>query len=63
MTLTAGGEGRQGVEVLSTNLPWSVKLRWREVEFDVQLFERTTQQFLVPQDNNDSQAGERSGDL
>ncbi len=63
MTLTVGGEGQSGVEVLSTNLPWSVKLRWREVEFDVQLFERTTQNFLVQPEDDEDQTGDRSGDL
>lgn len=68
MVLKVGGEGQSGVEVLSTDLPWSVKVRWREVEFDVQLFERTTPQFLVPREqnqgnDNDNQADERSGDL
>lgn len=63
MTLVAGGEGQNGVEVLETNLPWSVKVRWREVEFDVQLFERTTPSFLVDPSENTDQAGDRSGDL
>ncbi len=63
MTLIVGGEGQSGVEVLETNLPWSVKVRWREVEFDVQLFERTTPSFLVDPSENNDQAGERSGDL
>jgi len=63
MTLTAGGEGESGVEVLETNLPWSVKVRWREVEFDVQLFERTTQSFLVDPSENNDQADDRSGEL
>ena len=61
MTLTAGGEGQSGVEVLSTNLPWSVKVRWRGVEFDVQLFERTTSDFLVKPE--DEPAEDQSGDL
>lgn len=63
MTLTVGGEGQSGVEVLSTDLPWSVKLRWREVEFDVQLFERTTSDFLVRPEDDEDQTGSRSGDL
>jgi len=63
MTLTVGGEGRGGVEVLSTNLPWSVKVRWREVEFDVQVFERTTPSFMVDPSKNEEQAGNRSGEL
>lgn len=63
MTLTAGGEGESGVEVLETNLPWSVKVRWREVEFDVQLFERTTKSFLVDPSENNDQADDRSGEL
>lgn len=59
MTLTVGGEGQSGVEVLSTNLPWSVKVRWRGVEFDVQLFERTTSDFLVqPEDEPEDQSGD-----
>jgi len=58
MTLTAGGEGESGVEVLETNLPWSVKVRWREVEFDVQLFERTTPSFMVDPSENEEQAAD-----
>ncbi len=63
MTLTVGGEGQSGVEVLSTNLPWSVKVRWRDVEFDVQLFERTTSDFLVQPEDEDDRDTSRSGDL
>lgn len=63
MTLIAGGEGGSGVEVISTNLPWSVKVRWREIEFDVQLFERTTPSFMVDPSENDEQAADRSGEL
>jgi hypothetical protein len=63
MTLAVGGDGESGVEVLSTNLPWSVKLRWRAVEFDVQLFERTTSDFLVRPEDDEDQTGSRSGDL
>ena len=62
MTLTVGGEGQSGVEVLSTNLPWSVKVRWRGVEFDVELFERTTSDFLV-EPEEDEPTGDQSGDL
>ncbi|MGP1347842.1 MAG: hypothetical protein ACTS3F_14390 [Phycisphaerales bacterium] len=40
------GEEASGVTVVSTRPPWSAKLRWNGVEFDVPLFERTTAEFL-----------------
>ena len=47
------GRERSGVEVVSVdNAPWTVRLRWREVEFDVEIFENTTQTFL--QQNSES---------
>lgn len=41
------GEEAEGVRVVNVDdAPWSVRLEWREVEFDVPLFERTTPRFL-----------------
>ena len=43
----AVGQEKDGVRVVGiANSPWSVKLEWRGVEFDVQVFERTTDRFL-----------------
>jgi len=47
-TVVAVGKERSGVRVVSVDdAPWSVRLRWREVEFDVPIFENTTQSFLT----------------
>lgn len=41
------GKERSGIRVVSVDrAPWSVRLRWREVEFDVPIFENTTPSFL-----------------
>lgn len=46
-TMIPVGDEAEGVRVVSVeDAPWSVRLEWREVEFDVPLFERTTQRFL-----------------
>jgi hypothetical protein len=43
----AVGDEEDGIKVVSvSDSPWSVKLEWRGVEFDVQVFERTTDRFL-----------------
>lgn len=49
------GEEDSGVTVVSTTPPWTAKLLWRGIEFDVQLFERTTADFLEkpPPDETD----------
>lgn len=36
-----------GVTVIGTSPPWTARLKWKGVEFDVKLFERTTPKFLV----------------
>lgn len=52
-TVVSVGRERSGIRVVSVdNAPWSVRLRWREVEFDVEIFENTTQTFL--QQNSES---------
>lgn len=46
-TMIPVGEEAEGVRVVNVdNAPWSVRLEWRAVEFDVPLFERTTPRFL-----------------
>lgn len=40
------GEEVDGVRVISLSPPWSARLEWKGVEFDVPLFDRTTGQFL-----------------
>lgn len=48
----AVGEERDGIKVVSVGeSPWSVKLEWRGVEFDVQVFERTTGRFLEKEED------------
>lgn len=44
--LHVGEKGSGELEVVEPRGPWSAVLRWRGVEFDVPLFERTTQEFL-----------------
>jgi hypothetical protein len=44
--LSVGDEPDNGLEVIEPRGPWSAVLRWRGVEFEVQLFERTTRDFL-----------------
>lgn len=45
--LRVGDEPDNGLEVIEPRGPWSAVLRWRGVEFEVQLFERTTRDFLT----------------
>jgi hypothetical protein len=46
-SMVAVGKERSGIRVVSVDgAPWSVRLRWREVEFDVPIFENTTPSFL-----------------
>lgn len=44
--LSVGDEADGGLEVVEPRGPWSAVVRWRGVEFEVQLFERTTHDFL-----------------
>ena len=42
------GKERAGIRVVSVDrAPWSVRLKWRNVEFDVPIFENTTPSFLT----------------
>ena len=47
-TFEVGGEGKRGIRVVSTSAPWSARVEWKEVEFDVELFKRTTERYLDP---------------
>lgn len=47
-TVKAGDEASGAVKVLSVSPPWSARVVWRGAEFDVPLFDRTTDQFLQP---------------
>lgn len=44
--LSVGDPADSGLEVVEPRGPWSAVLRWRGVEFEVQLFERTTKDFV-----------------
>jgi len=51
------GEEDGGVRVVSAeNAPWTIRVEWREVEFDVELFERTTEAFLEEPEQGDSES-------
>ncbi|MCA9293008.1 MAG: hypothetical protein KDA20_04260 [Phycisphaerales bacterium] len=41
------GEEADGVQVIETHVPWGARVTWRGKEYDVTLFERTTDQFLT----------------
>lgn len=43
-----------GVRVISLSPPWSARLEWKGVEFDVPLFDRTTGRFLEQEQSGDS---------
>lgn len=46
-TIIPLGEEAQGVKLVHLdNLPWTARVEWREVEFDVDIFENTTGNFL-----------------
>jgi len=47
-TVAAGAEPVGGLSVVSVSPPWSARVLWRGVEFDVPLFDRTTDRFLEP---------------
>ena len=44
----AVGEAEGDLEVLESLAPWSIRVRWKGVEFDVPLFERD--QTVIPRD-------------
>lgn len=41
-----GGDEKSGLKVVGLNTPWGAKIAWRGVEFDVPLFDRTTERFI-----------------
>lgn len=47
-TAKAGADAEGGVKVVSVSPPWSARVLWRGAEFDVPLFDRTTDRFLQP---------------
>lgn len=51
------GDEDGGLEVIELRGPWSAILKWRGVEFDVPLFERTTEQFIVKPDHQTDDRG------
>lgn len=55
--LTIGADAPGSLKVLGMNAPWSARLEWEGVEFEVPLFERTTPRFLVHEDSKGSAAG------
>ncbi len=57
------GEEHDGAKVISTAPPWSAKIEWKEVEFDVELFARTTPDFLVPREPDPDATPASPGDL
>ncbi len=44
--LKVGDDGEDSLSVISIDPPWGARVRWRSVEFDVSLFERTTSRFM-----------------
>ncbi len=46
--LEVGGEGDGEIRVVDWSPPWSARVEWEEVEFDVELFKRTSEQYLDP---------------
>ncbi len=48
-SVIALGEEVSGVRLVHLDdVPWTVRVEWRGVEFDVQIFENTTNRFLSP---------------
>lgn len=56
--IVAIGDEAGGVRVIDLNPPWSARLEWSGVEFDVPLFNRNTDRFLekseTPNNTNDN---------
>jgi len=46
LVLNVGEVASDEVSVISTNLPWSIKVRWKGHEFDLNLFENKGEPFL-----------------
>ncbi len=55
--LTIGADPVGSLKVIDINAPWSARLEWEGVEFEVPLFERTTPRFLVHDDTGQSAGG------
>ena len=51
--LEVGGEASQGLRVVDWSPPWTARVEWEEVEFDVELFKRTTERYLDPVDQSE----------
>lgn len=47
--IVATGDEADGVRVIAVSPPWSARLEWKGVEFDVPLFNRNTSRFLEPE--------------
>lgn len=43
---SVGADEKSGLKVVGLNTPWGAKIAWRGVEFDVPLFDRTTERFI-----------------
>ncbi len=41
-----GADENSGLKVVGLNTPWGARIAWRGVEFDVPLFDRTTERFI-----------------
>lgn len=46
--LALASSAASDIDVVSINPPWGARLKWRGVEFDVPLFDRTTLRFIEP---------------
>lgn len=45
--LSLADERARDIEIVSLSPPWGARLKWKGVEFDVPLFDRTTERFLL----------------
>jgi hypothetical protein len=45
--LALSDEKARDIDIVSLNPPWGARLKWKGVEFDVPLFDRTTSKFLL----------------
>lgn len=45
--LSFADEQARDIDIVSLNPPWGARLKWKGVEFDVPLFDRTTGRFLL----------------
>lgn len=58
--LAIGDDPDGGLAVVSIDAPWGATVSWRDVEFDVELFERTTARFLVDDEDDESDETRRA---